>query len=241
LTKVAIHQPQFFPYPGFFHKLSLVDEFVIMDDVQYDKRFTNRNRILAPQGPIWLSVPIDKAGKFSQNMRVEVNNSLPWMEEHWKKITYCYKNSQWFHPYGEYLKELYQRRHDLLFDLNLETTKAVMTWLGIDVPIIRESELGVEGEGTQRLVNACKAVGADTYVSGAGGRNYMDERCFAEQGLKLEYQHYEPAPYPQRFVKEFVPNLSILDMLLNVGPESQRLVQGSSSPSSEVVSLSSGP
>ena len=85
--KVAIHQPQFFPYPGFFHKLGCADAFVIMDDVQYDKRFTNRNRILAPQGPMWLTVPIDKADKFSSNMTVEVNNALPWRVEHWKKIT----------------------------------------------------------------------------------------------------------------------------------------------------------
>ena len=225
-TRVAIHQPQFFPYPGFFHKLSMADAFVIMDDVQYDKRFTNRNRILAPQGPTWLTVPIDKADKFSPNLAVKVNNALPWREEHWKKITYSYKNSRFFHLYREYLEGLYQGRHEMLFDLNLETILTVMKWLDIRIPVVKESQLGVTGEGTERLVNACKAMGADEYVSGAGGKNYMDEKLFAEQGIALRHQGYEPSAYPQRFVQEFVPNLSILDMLFNVGPESQNLVRG---------------
>jgi len=222
--RLAIHQPQFFPYPGFFHKLSMADAFVIMDDVQYDKRFTNRNKILAPQGPMWLTVPINKSGKFMPNKAVEVNNGLPWREEHWKKISYSYKNSAYFHLYKEYLEGLYQRKHDLLFDLNLETTKAVMKWLDIDIPVVRESQLAVVGEGTQRLVGVCKAMGADTYVSGAGGKAYMDEKLFSEQGVALQYQRYVPAPYPQRFVPEFVPNLSVLDMLFSIGPESRKLV-----------------
>jgi hypothetical protein len=221
--KVAIHQPQFFPYPGFFQKLSAADAFVIMDDVQYDKRFTNRNKILAPQGPIWLTVPIDKADKFSSNMTVEVNNAVPWRAEHWKKLTYSYKNSAFFHLYREYFEDLYGREHGLLFDLDLETTRAVMRWLDLDIPVVRESELGVTGEGTQRLVNVCRAMGADTYVSGVGGKNYMNEGLFREHGVTLQYQPYAPTPYPQRFVSEFVPNLSILDMLFNVGPESRKL------------------
>jgi hypothetical protein len=224
--KVAIHQPQFFPYPGFFHKLSMADAFVIMDDVQYDKRFTNRNKILAPQGPTWLTVPIDKADKFSPNLAVKVNNALPWRGEHWKKITYSYKNSRWFHLYKDYLEGLYQKSHDLLFDFNLETIQAAMKWLEISIPVVRESKLGVAGEGTQRLINTCKAMGADAYVSGVGGKNYMDEKLFAEQGIALHYQEYEPRPYPQRFVQGFVPNLSILDMLFNVGAESANLIRG---------------
>jgi hypothetical protein len=231
--RVAIHQPQFFPYPGFFNKLSLADTFVIMDDVQYDKRYTNRNRILAPQGPIWLTVPINKANKFMENRAVEVNNSMPWMREHWMKISYSYKNSKWFHLYGGYLEALYKERHDLLFELDLETTKAVMGWLGIEIPIILESELGVKGEGTDRLVNACKAVGADAYISGSGGHNYMEEGAFKEQGIRLEYQRYAPTPYQQRFVDEFVPNLSILDMLFNLGPESGKIVRAQAPAGSE--------
>ena len=101
-----------------------------------------------------------------------------------------------------------------------------MEWLGVKIPVVKESELNVRGEGTERLVNACKAVGADTYVSGAGGRGYMDEHAFEKAGITLEHQEYTPVEYPQRFSKEFVPNLSVVDLLFNVGPASSRALKG---------------
>jgi hypothetical protein len=225
--KVAIHQPQYLPYPGFFHKLSLADVLVVMDDVQYDKRFTNRNRILAPQGPIWLTVPINKADKFSQNMKVRVNNSLPWREEHLKRITYSYKNAKWFELYAGALEEVYRTDYEFLLDLDMDLTDKIIGWLGQHLRVIRESELGVQGTGTERLVNACLALGGDTYVSGSGGKNYMDESLFSSSGIRLVYQGYAPKPYPQRFVTRFVPDLSVLDMLFNLGPECGKAVADS--------------
>jgi WbqC-like protein len=224
--KAVVHQPMYLPYPGFFHKLSLADIFVIMDDVQYDKRFTNRNRILDPQGPQWLTVPINKAHKFSPNNQVQINNALPWRETHWKKICASYANADYFPIYREYFEALYSREWRLLFDLDLETIRQLMDWLGIKIPIIRESELNVQGTGTQRLINACKAIGVDTYISGRGGKEYMDEKLFAVEGVRLEYQNYTPTPYPQRFTNTFVPDLSILDMLSNIGPGSTKLISG---------------
>ncbi len=225
-VKAAVHQPMYLPYPGFFHKLSLVDVFVIMDDVQYDKRFTNRNRVLDPHGVQWLSVPINKEQKFSSNMHVSINNSMAWREYHWKKIRACYGNARYFYLYRDYLENLYKREWNLLFELDLETVKQTMEWLGIKIPILRESELNVQGNGTMRLINACKAVGADTYVSGIGGKNYMDEKTFEVNNVKLEYQKYTPTPYPQRFSESFIPNLSILDLLSNVGPDSIEVIRG---------------
>ena len=203
-----------------------------MDDTQYDKRFTNRNRILAPSGPIWLSVPIDKSQKFGKNREVRVNNNLPWREEHWKKISYSYKNARGFRTYGGYFDALYRADHALLMDLDLETTSQVLGWLDIDVEVILESELGVEAGGTKRLVDLCRAAGADTYVSGRGGRAYMDESLFSQNGISLEYQEYAPVPYKQRFVPRFVPDLSIVDLLFSAGEDSRELV---SDPTSRVL------
>jgi hypothetical protein len=89
--KVAVHQPQYFPYPGFFHKLSLVDAFVLMDDVQYDKRYTNRNRILDTHGIVWLTVLINRKQKFSPNREVEVNNDLQWAPDHRYELEELYR------------------------------------------------------------------------------------------------------------------------------------------------------
>ncbi len=217
----------YFPYPGFFHKLSLSDAFLIMDDVQYDKRFTNRNKILVPQGAIWLTVPIDKDDKFKPNMNVKINNEIDWRADHRKKISTSYVNAPFFGLYSGFLEQTFSSEWELLFDLNYATTKKIMEWLGLDIPIVRESELKVSGNGTERLVNACKAIGADTYVSGRGGRDYMDEKLFERNGIKLVYQSYCPVPYRQRFSAEFVPDLSVIDLLFNMGPESAKLVRAS--------------
>jgi hypothetical protein len=226
--KAAIHQPQYFPYPGFFHKLSLADTFVIMDDTQYDKRFTNRNRILDSHGIVWLTVPIHKSEKFLANKLVGINNEIPWREEHRKKILVSYSNAKFFHLYRD-IENFYKKDWSSLFELNLETTKKTMEWLGIKTPIVRESELKITGESTERLVNICKSVGADTYLSGIGGKGYIKEQLFEANNLKLEFQNYVPTPYPQRFTKSFVPNLSIIDMLSNVGSDSSKLIRGTES------------
>jgi WbqC-like protein len=217
--RVAIHQPAYLPYPGFFHKLSMADVFVIMDDVQYDKRFTNRNRILVPQGPMWISVPIVKSDKFQPNMLVEINNSIDWRPDHLRKISNSYANAPFFHLYQDYLKSVYSKDWELLFDLDFELVKAAAGWLGIKIPMLRESELKVTGKATERLVNTCKAVGADTYISGIGGKNYLEESSFSKNGLSVVYQNYRPFPYRQRFATSFVPDLSIIDMLFNLGPD----------------------
>ena len=223
--KVAIHQPQFFPYPGFFHKLTLADCFVIMDDVQYDKRFTNRTRIDSANGWIWVTIPINKSQKFFPNMAIEINNKLSWTNEHLKKIFGSYGKAPYFDTYKAYFEDLYKKEWKNLFDLNFETLKKTMEWLGIKTKIIKESELNVTGTSSERLLNVCKSIGAETYISGIGGKNYVDEKLFENNGVKLVYQNYHFKEYTQRFSKPFFPNLSILDLLFNMGPESLKLIK----------------
>jgi hypothetical protein len=225
--KAVIHQPMYLPYPGFFHKVSLSDVFVIMDDAQYDKRFTNRNVILDPNGPTRLTVPINKRQKFSPNMTVEINNDIPWSDYHWKKIRMCYAHAKFFRLYADYFESLFEKHWDMLFDLDFETMKKLMEWLGITVPIIKESELNVSGKGGQRLINVCKAIGADTYISGKGGRNYLEESLFRSNNVKLEYQSYIPRSYPQRFRQEFTPDLSTIDLIANLGPDAREFILSS--------------
>ncbi len=223
--KAVIHQPQYFPYPGFFHKLSLADVYVVMDDVQYDKRFTNRNRIITTTGWTWITVPINKDHKFSLNMHVEINNELSWKTLHWKKIRQSYANAKYFDLYKDDLKSIYDREWNYLFDLDFETLKLTLKWLGIKIDIIKESELKVGGKSTERLINVCKTIGADTYVSGMGGRNYLDEQFFEKHNVKLEYQKYSPIQYQQYLAKSFIPDLSILDLLFNMGQDSMRYME----------------
>ncbi|HLX52735.1 MAG TPA: WbqC family protein, partial [Aquella sp.] len=225
--KAAIHQPQYLPYPGFFHKLSISDIFIIMDDAQYDKRFTNRNRIMATNGWTWVTVPINKAHKFLPNSQVEINNDIPWRDVHWKKICHSYTNTRYFKNYGSFFENIYGKKWDSLFELNLEILRRILNVLGMNMPIIKSSELNVSGTSTEKLLNLCKSVGADTYVSGIGGRNYMNENLFAKNNVKLEYQNYSAKPYQQRLSDSFIPDLSIIDMMFNVGPECMKIISKS--------------
>ena len=104
--------------------------------------------------------------------------------------------------------------------------RQVMKWLDIKMEIIRESELKITSASTQRLVDVCKKIGADTYVSGSGGRQYMDESIFEKNNLKLIYQDYKHTKYPQKWTDEFIPDLSIVDLLANVGPDSMKVISG---------------
>lgn len=224
--RVAIHQPHFLPYPGYFHKLACADLLVVLDDAQYDKRFTNRNRVLSPNGPVWLSVPINKAHKFSPNSVVEINNSVPWQSEHWRGITHFYGKAPHFERYRSYFEAVYSRRWERLIELDLETTLQMMRWMGLSPKVVMSSELSVQGTGTGRLIEICKALGADTYVSGAGGASYMDLSAFAAEGIGVLFQRYVPRPYAQRFTREFISNLSAIDLLFNAGPSAREYLTG---------------
>ena len=219
--KVAIHQPNYLPYVGFFHKLSLADTFVIMDDTQYDKKFTNRNKIKVPGNWIWLTVPINKKHKFVANKIVEINNEENWQSDHFKKINHSYSNSEFFKKnYKTFFEKIYSKKWDHLFTLNYELIIQLIDWLDIKIEVIKESELNVKGNSTERLVNISKKIGAETYVSGIGGKEYMNEKMFETNNIKIEYQNFQCPKYKQVFNSEFIPNLSIIDLLFNIGPES---------------------
>jgi len=153
-------------------------------------------------------------------MLVEINNDMPWREDHLTKILGSYSNAPYFFLYRDYFENLYKREWKMLFELDFESTQKTMEWLGINIPIIKESELNVKGESNERLINVCRSLGADTYVSGTGAKAYLDEKLFEKSNLRVEFQNYTQTPYIQKFSKIFIPNLSIIDMLANVDPAS---------------------
>ena len=103
----------------------------------------------------------------------------------------------------------------------------MIEFLGIKIEILRESELDVNGESTERLVNICETLNADTYVSGIGGKNYLNEKLFGDKNIKLEYQNYRHIPYQQIHSKDFIPDLSIIDLISNLGEQSLDLIKKS--------------
>ena len=222
---VTIHQPNFFPYPGFFQKVLLSDIYVVLDRAQFEFDITNRNKIITPEGS-WsrISVPIKKGQKFFEIRNVEINNDQPWAEKNWDLICKSYDNSPFFNLYKATLNSVFKKNWNLIFDLNFYTLKKVFEWLDIKTEIIFDSELDVTGKSSEHLLNICKKLGATKYLSGPGGSDYLNEKIFEQNKIKVEYQKYDPIIYPQKYAKSFVPNLSTLDLLFNVGSDSKKLI-----------------
>ena len=191
-----------------------------MDNTQYDKRFTNRNKIVKPDGFLWISVPINKSHKFSLNKDVAINNDIHWQKDHWQKIFHSYNKSKFFQKYKDDLKQIFEKKWEYLLELDMFTMKKTFEWLGIKIDIIKETELNINGNETEKLINICKAVGADSYISGRGlvNKPYLQEELFEKNKIQLIKQEYSSIIYEQNLTNNFIPDLSIIDALCNVGP-----------------------
>ena len=222
---VTIHQPNYFPYPGFFQKVLLSDIYVILDRAQFEFDITNRNKIITPEGS-WsrISVPVKKGQKFFEVRNVEINNDQPWAEKNWDLICKSYNDSSFFDLYKTTLNSIFKKKWNLIFDLNFYTLKKAFEWLDIKTEFILDSELDVTGMSSEHLLNICKKLGATKYLSGPSGKNYLNEKIFEQSKIKVEYQKYDPIIYQQKYAKSFVPNLSILDLLFNMGSDSKKLI-----------------
>lgn len=219
------HQPNYLPWIGYFHKVSLSDKHILVDNVQYNKKHvTNRNKIKTPEGSVFLTVPVLTKGKFYQQIdEVRINNNEPWSKKHWKALNYYYVKTPFFKEYIGFFKGVYSQRWDLLVDLNIYILDYLFDTLGIRVPILRASEEGITGKKNELIVNLVKETGCDTYLSGSGARKYMDEEFLASKGIDHTYQDFHHPTYPQMF-GEFLSNMSVIDLLFNTGPEAKNIL-----------------
>ncbi len=216
--KIAIHQPQYLPWPGYFNKIMQCDLFIFLDDVQYKKNeWQNRNRIKSAAGIQWLTVPVHY--KFGQKINeIKIDNHILWRKDHLKSIKVNYNKAKYFYEFFVYIEELLNKEYKMLVDINVSSIIKILSYLGIDKPFKFSSELKVEGEKTDRLVNICKKLSADIYISGSGAKEYLEVEKFIDNGINVIFQEYKTPDYPQLF-DEFIPNISIIDMIFNVGKE----------------------
>lgn len=212
---VTIHQPEYLPWIGFFDRISKADMFVVLDDVQYQKNaFINRNKIKTSQGWQWLTVPVKQREALKKINEIEINNKTDWRNKHWKALFYNYNKASYFKKYADFFEKIYKQEWDLLVDLDIYLIENIMDMLRLRKEIKRSSSLRADGEATDRLVNICKLVGADTYLSGPGGKEYMDLDKFKKQNINVVFQEFTHPVYSQQF-KGFIPNLSVIDLLFN--------------------------
>jgi WbqC-like protein family len=222
---IAVLQPGYLPWLGFFDQMAHSDVFVIYDDVQFDKHgWRNRNRIKSPAGSHWLTVPVLHAGKnLPANNSVEIDGRQPWARKHIGSIRQFYGGAPFLSRYLPELEELLHRKWTLLIDLDLAVLTLLCKWLELRTTIVRSSSLGIQGGQSERLVNHCLHFGAGRYLSGAAARDYLLTPLFNSHHIDVIWQDYSHPTYPQLH-GAFISHLSTLDLLLNCGDQSRSIL-----------------
>lgn len=219
--KVAIHQPQYWPWPPYLDKVADADLFIVLDTVDFQKNgLQNRNQIKAAAGAQWLTVPVKQ--RLGQSLlETAVDNTQNWRRKHWSAIEQNYRKAPHFARYAPELQALYEQPWERLTELNLRILELLRGWLGIETPVRRSSGMKAAGKASELVLNLCREAGATRYLSGSGGKDYLDQAAFAAAGVEIVWQAARPSrPYPQQHpAAGFVPGLSALDALLNCGPE----------------------
>lgn len=219
---IGILQPGYLPWLGFFEQMYRSDIFVIYDDVLYSREsWRNRNRIKSSNGIQWLTVPVlFRQSEAPLINEVKIDNKVNWRKKHLVSIWQNYKKTPYFNDYIGLFETAYARDWDYLIDLDLFFIEGLARILGMDHKHIhRSSALNITGDRIGRLVNLCKHFRADTFYEGYAGQNYIDEDAFLTQGIRVVYQDYQHPNYRQLY-GEFVPYLSVVDLLFNRGRES---------------------
>ena len=244
MTKVmTAHQPNFLPYLGFFDKMKAVDEmgtepgvFVIRDDCQYVQRdFHHRNRIRTNTGDswTWLYVPVDHEMMPINDVRIrydkKINGRELWTKYHLRMIRDNYKRTPFFDSFFPGFKEIYSDPGDNLADFNKRLIRYLAECFEIETELISFYDLPgdiEDNDASETLANISRAVKADIYLSGDGGKNYLDISPFGED-IKVEFQNYKHPIYPQRY-PDFKPYMAAIDALFNIGylPRSGEIVKG---------------
>lgn len=218
---VAGHQPNYLPWLGFFDKMRRCEVFIIEDNVQFERQgFTNRNKIMTTDGVRWLSVPVEHANKplLINEIKIANRGEPNWGRRHWLTLKHSYCKAPYWGKYSAFFEDTYKREWSMLIDLNMHLIKGIMRFLKIDKPLVMGSSLGAEGKKTELIIAQCKKVGADVQLAGDGGKDYIDNRRFEQEGIGLVFQEFKHPIYPQT-CKGFVGNLSVVDFLFCTGAQ----------------------
>lgn len=215
---VAIHQPDYIPWLGFYYKVAHCDQFVYLDDAQYSNEADhNVNTIKTPQGGFRLKIPVEQhLGDIIKAVRTK--DELRWKEKHLKTIEMNYKKTDYFDVFYPKFREVLLMDYKNIADLNIAMNQMILEGFNIHRPYIKSSELKIDSVREQRILDICMEVGATEYLSGNGARVYQEESHFNEVGLKLTYLDYKPIEYKQIWPKVgFLTCMSAIDYIFNCG------------------------
>ena len=221
--KISVHQPNFFPWPGFFYKMLKSDTFVFLDHVQFTSRsYINRVKILIQKKPMWITIPITKKKKPINFCKISNFNN--WKKKLISTIYHNYSKSPKFSLYYDEISNLINLEEESLCKFNFNIINYFVKKLEIETILKKSSNVldlmdNYNCKGSNMIVDICKKLNAHTYLSGDGSFQYDDKTIYKSNNLRYELINYEQKEYPQFNCKEFYPGLSILDLLFNIGFE----------------------
>lgn len=218
---VGAIQSNYIPWRGYFDFIDSVDVFVVYDDVPYSSgSWRNRNKVKKASGLQWVTVPINKKlGMPVDHVRI-CSSRKSWKENHRRLLTESLGPAKFFRLAMELWEEGVAGDYTFLSDLNLSIVRILCRFLGIDTPIVSSRDYKLTGKSTSRLIDLLTQMGATTYLSGPAGKAYIDEELFREQRIRLTYKTYDYPPYPQLW-GPFVGEVTILDLIANMGPDAR--------------------
>lgn len=226
---VAIHQPNFFPWLGYFDKIRRADAFVFLDAVDYPRSgsggmgsWTNRVRLSIQGEARWITCPLQRMPLGSPISAARIDDRQPWRGKLLKTLETNYRKAPRYAEAIDLLEPLIRAQYDALADLNIAAVQAIATKLGVTTSFLRQSQMPHAGQSTALLASLVSAAGGDAYLAGGGAGSYQEDGLFAAHGLKLVYQGFLPSPYGNE--ARFIPGLSVIDYLMHDGRPLEELL-----------------
>lgn len=217
--RCAIMQPTYLPWAGYFNLIGLVDAFVFLDDVQFERQsWQSRNRVLVNGQPHWLSVPVCKTALDTRIKDIVIDDRKPWRRKHINMVSQSYGRC----PHKDDLKPILGVISDtenvFLSDLNRKIIRTACGYLGLSPKFSLSSDLGVAGGRTARLTAMCRVLECNEYFSPPGSADYLAKDAdFSVDDVTLRFQSFVPKPYPQVGSRDFISHLSIVDVVAHLG------------------------
>ncbi|MEA5579054.1 WbqC family protein [Anabaena sp. UHCC 0451] len=226
MSVCVISQPRFFPGLHYLHRMMVADVFVIFNTVQFNPRHEeNRAKLKTNKGTQWLTVPMLQVSREQLICDTYLNQNQPWQSKAEGILKALYGKMPYYKTYAPEILSILEKPYKSLTELNLASWQPALRLLGITCQFVLASEIPVTGKGPKLLLDICKYLGLDTYLSGGFGQDYLDVTEFLDQGVEVKFHEYEYPIYKQTY-GDFIPFLSYLDMLFNVDLKPDTIMAG---------------
>jgi hypothetical protein len=216
---ISIIQPSFLPWLGYFEQIALSDVFVYLDDVQYTRKdWRSRNRLKSPNGAKTVSVPVIKSPRDTTLIKdARIAYEEPWQENLLNQIREWYRKAKYFRDVFDPVAQIVNKKYPKLVELNYGLNNFILDFLGISRPIFKASEVPKKTyDKNLRIIEICKQFDAHILYDGKSAEVFIDKELFRRNGIDVIFQDYHHTPYPQLW-GEFIPYLSVLDLMMNCG------------------------